>query len=267
MGTSILQLAFGIALGALLLVIVACGPPAADVKHPGTAEGGRAANVKLDGAWPLFRGDPAATGMARCDLPAEPELLWTFSTDDGGFEATAVIADSMVYVGSTDGRLYAVRLDNGKKSWDYPTELGFVTAPGVYDGRVYIGDDDGRFHCLDAKTGKLIWKHDAEAEINSAANFYRGNVLFGSQDSVLYCLDAKTGKLIWKFQSNDQIRCSPSIVGNRAFVAGCDGELHVVDLEKGTQTKAVPLDSPTGSTPALTAAGKTSDGRSSPGMA
>ena len=56
-------------------------------------------------AWPLFRGDGQATGVAPGSLPEKLEPLWTFSVEDGGFESTAAIADGMVYVGCTDGRL------------------------------------------------------------------------------------------------------------------------------------------------------------------
>jgi len=205
-------------------------------------------------SWPLFRGDAAALGIARCELPETPQLLWTFSVADGGFEAGAAIDGGLVYAGSTDGNLYAVRLDNGKEAWRFYRELGFVTTPAVLGGRLYIGDGDGRFHCLDAAGGKPLWHFDSGAEINSSANFYRDRVLFGSQDSILYCLEAADGRPVWQFKSEDQIRCSPSIAAGRAFVAGCDGRLHVIDIDSGREMAAVELDSPTGCTPAVTAA-------------
>ena len=251
-----------------LIAFVGCEP--VDSTSPQTADSAPTAIapvLETSDAWPLFRGDQAADGLARCELPAVPELLWTFSIEDGGFEATAAIAKGLVYVGSTDGSLYAVRLEDGQKAWAFSTEQGFATAPAVYDGRVYIGDDDGRFRCLDAETGKPVWHFDADAGINSAANFHQGNVLFGSQDSILYCLDARTGKLVWKYKSDDQIRCSPSVIGNRAFVAGCDGRLHVVDLKTGRETISVPLGSPTGCTPALSPATETADGKPVSSMA
>jgi outer membrane protein assembly factor BamB len=40
-------------------------------------------------------------------------------------------------------------------------------------------------------------------------------------------------------------------VQNRCFVAGCDGRLHVIDLDKGEAVSSVPIDSPTGCTPAV----------------
>jgi outer membrane protein assembly factor BamB len=76
-------------------------------------------------------------------------------------------------------------------------------------------------------------------------------VLFGSQDSHLYCLHADTGALVWKFAIGDQIRCLPTVVDDRSFVAGCDSSLHIVDLRRGQEVAAVPIEAPTGVTPAV----------------
>lgn len=202
-------------------------------------------------SWPLFRGSALATGVASGELPDKPEILWTFATEKGWFESTAAIVKDRVYIGSTDGNLYAVDFQSGKKLWAFETELGFTASPSVQDGRVFAGDVDGRFFCVRAEDGKELWRFDSDAEIDSSANFHRGRVLFGSQDGMLYCLEAATGKLVWKFESEDQIRCFPTIVENRAFVAGCDGSLHVVDLNQGKEIGSVPVEAPTGSTPAV----------------
>ena len=96
-----------------------------------------------------------------------------------------------------------------------------------------------------------MWTFEANAEINSCANFYQENVLFGSQDATLYCLNAASGELVWKFEIQDQIRCSPTLVEGRAFLAGCDGQLHIVDVDEGTGLSSVPINAPTGVTPAV----------------
>ncbi len=202
-------------------------------------------------SWPVFRGDAEATGVSTAKLPKTLERLWTFSTKNGGFESTAAIAQNTVYIGCTDGKLYALDLESGKPKWDFATPLGFTASAAVQSGRVYIGDADGKFYCIDAAGGKKLWDFTADAEIDSSANFHHGRVLFGSQDGGLYCLDAASGKLAWKYQSPDQIRCFPTVAGDLGFVAGCDGELHVIDLRKGREVQAIKIDSPTGCAPAV----------------
>jgi outer membrane protein assembly factor BamB len=209
-------------------------------------------SVPGEGAgWPLFRGDPQATGVATETLPEQLDLLWTFSTAKGGFESTAAIVGGTVYIGCTDGKLYALDLAGGEMRWEFATPLGFSASAAVRDGLVYIGDTDGKFYCLDAKTGRKKWDFETGAEINSSANFHGRHVLFGSQDAYLYCLDADSGKLVWKFESPDQIRCFPAVLDNLGFVAGCDGHLHAIDLTQGKETGAVNIQAPTGSTPAI----------------
>ncbi|MEQ8788120.1 MAG: PQQ-binding-like beta-propeller repeat protein [Pirellulaceae bacterium] len=205
--------------------------------------------------WPLFRGDPLATGVAHGSLPEKLELLWEFEVDNGAFEGTAAIVDGVVYIGDLDGRVYALGLKDGKQKWAYTTDSGFIAAPSVRDGQLYIGDYDGRVHCLDIAKGELQWMFATEAEIDSAVNFYKGNVLVASQDGSLYCLeskpDGKEGKLVWKYATQDQIRCTPTVVEDRCFVAGCDSKLHIIDLTDGSAVASVEIDGPTGVTPAV----------------
>ena len=201
--------------------------------------------------WSLFRGGPRATGVAAAELPEKLEVLWTFKTEKGGFESTAAIVKDRVFIGSTDGNLYCLDIQSGKKLWAFSTELGFTASPSVLTGLVYLGDVDGRFYCVSAEDGTERWRFDSEAEINSSANFYQDKVLFGSQDGMLYCLKAASGELAWKYESQDQIRCFPTIVENRAFVAGCDGSLHVVDLDQVNEICFFLIVGPTCSTPAV----------------
>ena len=204
--------------------------------------------------WPFFRGDAKSTGVARTQLPEQPDVLWEYKVTNGAFESTPAIVQcgdtKVVYIGDLDGSLLALDLDTGKKIWEFKVEIGFVTGPAIKDDHIYIGDIDGIFYCLD-KDGELVWKHQTDAEINSSANFYGSDVLFGSQDTKLYSLNAKTGKVTWEHETADQVRCGATIVENRAFVAGCDGGLHIIELDKGQELSSVDIESPTGVTPAV----------------
>lgn len=240
-------LRLGIALAGLLIVVSSLSRTGT-VRRPAPFE---PASARAAEGWPLFRGDPQATGVAHTTLPETPEVLWTFAPRQAAFEASPIIAHNRVFIGSLHGTFYALDLKTGQAVWEFSTELGFSAPASYRDGAVYVGDSDGRFYCLDAATGKPRWHFDTEGEINSGANFHGDRVVFGSQDGHLYCLDAATGKLVWKYRSENQIRCFPTIVAERAFVAGCDERLHVIDLATGRQSAEVSLEAPTGSTPAV----------------
>jgi outer membrane protein assembly factor BamB len=201
--------------------------------------------------WPLARGDAKATGVASEVLPEKLELLWKFEAGKNGtFEATAVIVDGVVYVGSFDGNLYAIDLATGTKKWEFKTDLGFSAAAAVRDGKIIAGDADGKIYCLDL-SGKELWNFDAGGEINGGPNFYKDQVLIGSQNATLYWLNFADGKKVLEYKIGDQIRSLPTVVENRAFLAGCDGKLHVINLDNASAIAAVDIKSPTGCTPAV----------------
>jgi outer membrane protein assembly factor BamB len=207
----------------------------------------------LDEQWPLFRGGSQSQGVAGTELPESLDVLWQYEIKKGMFESTPIIitADkNLAIIGDADGLLLALNLENGEEVWRYKSENGYVTAAAYRDGNIFIGDMDGAFFCLDT-SGNLKWKYQVDGAIDSSANFYGELVLFGARDTRLYALNRKTGQAAWQLETNDEIRCGITVVSHFGFVAGCDGSLHVIDLDHGTEVASVPIESPTGVTPAV----------------
>ncbi len=209
-------------------------------------------------AWPVFRGTPAADGVADSALPKRPQLLWKFSAKnaDGkktAFESTAAISGGVVYIGDADSHFYAIDLASGEQLWKITSEAGFTASAAVRDGRVFIGDNDGTFYCLDAKDGKVLWKHATEMQINSSANFFEESVIVGSQDGTLHRFAIDDGRILWKYlvPVEGGIQCSPSISEGRTFVAGCDAKFHVISLANGKSESVIEIGGPALATPAL----------------
>src|SRR4026207_2069445 len=71
--------------------------------------------------WPLFRGDPLQTGVARTTLPDKLEVRWKVNLKKG-IESTAAIVKGVVYVGCFDDHLHAYDLKTGELKWK--TKLG-----------------------------------------------------------------------------------------------------------------------------------------------
>ena len=203
--------------------------------------------------WPLFRGNPAGTGVATSTLPENLQLLWEFRAEESFFAATAAIVDGTIYIGDADKHFYAIELETGHKKWSYEVDIGFLGSAAVRNNRVFAGDSDGVFYCLDATTGNLIWKQETEAEINSSPNFYKESVLIGSQDGSLYRFRMSDGSIIWKYtiEASGGIQCTPTLGEQYVFICGCDGKLHVIDVETGSTVETVEIGDPTLSTPAV----------------
>ena len=201
-------------------------------------------------SWPSFRGDPQMSGVSAANLPATPQLLWTFPTR-APIESTAAILGRVVYVGSMDSTLYAVDLYSGKLKWEYAARAAIKSSPLVYDGGIFFGDEAGRFHRLNLANGAPRWTFAAEDAIVSSAVASGERLFFGSYDQRLYCINRDTGEEIWRFETEGYVHASCPIVDGSVLVAGCDGLLRVLDTQTGRELDQITLGSYAAASPAV----------------
>ena len=75
----------------------------------------------------MFHGNAGLTGFSTSRVPEKPTLLWTAKTG-GAIKGSAVISGGRVYVGNEDGTVFAFKLSDGTKVWEFKTE-GAVDVP------------------------------------------------------------------------------------------------------------------------------------------
>jgi len=238
-----------------------------------------AADAAPADAWPLARGGAASTGRSGATLRLPLAEDWRREFPRSAFGAPPVIAGGTIYLGDLDGTFHALALESGETRWTFRAEAaGFPSAAAVsLDPEmplVVVGDDAGVVRALDATTGEVRWTHETGGEISGGPTMLaprqgtgttdspdvEPRVLVGSQDATLTCLRLADGTVVWTHSIADQIRCGPTVVeqdgAEVVLIAGCDGKLHVIDVATGTARAAVPIDGPTGTTPAADANGR-----------
>ena len=104
-------------------------------------------------------------------------MLSSFKTMSGNILSSPAIADDgSIYIGSTDGRLYAFDNKGGLK-WYYQSQ-GIITASPVIgdDGTIYIGSYDRNLYALNAD-GSLKWQVAMMTYIDTAPAIHpNGNI-------------------------------------------------------------------------------------------
>jgi eukaryotic-like serine/threonine-protein kinase len=200
--------------------------------------------------WPRHRGDAALNGVSESKLGDSLQLLWNYSTGDF-LKSSVVVTDNVAYVGSEDGGLHAITVDNGKQKWVYQTKMAIEAPPLLYDGKVIVGSTDGFLYCIEQNSGKLIWKYETMGEIMGAANQASRPkskddvIVFGSYDNFVHCLAADSGELLWKFEAQNYINGVPTIYENKYVVfGGCDAMLYVINLEDGKNVRSIEVEAP-----------------------
>jgi len=202
--------------------------------------------------WPVFRGDAGLTGVAEGELALPLKLLWRVETG-GDVRSTPVIGGGVVYVGSTDKKLYALDLKTGKQRWAF--EAGdAIEAPALLVGDlVVVGALDGVLHGIDAATGTNRWSVKTGDRIMGAANRVDvtkpPRIVFGSYDNILRCVSLG-GEPVWQYETENFINGGPAVAADRVLVAGCDAQLHLVAAGDGKLIGSVDAGSYVAASPA-----------------
>jgi outer membrane protein assembly factor BamB len=207
----------------------------------------------------MFRGDPQHTGVYNAaGIRQLQGAKWKFHTG-GRVISSPAVAAGVLYVGSTDGNLYALDSASGALKWKFATESWVNSSPAVDSGIVYFGSYDSNFYAVDTATGQLKWKFQTAGEKRyagrhlhhlqpaaesmpdpwdfflSSPNLWNGVVYFGSGDGNVYALDAKSGALKWKFQTGDVVHSSPAIANGILYIGSWDTYLYALDATNGKE--------------------------------
>jgi outer membrane protein assembly factor BamB len=169
--------------------------------------------------WPMFRGNPSLVGVSSEQLPEKLTLLWSFKTG-GPVKSSAAISNGKVFIGSGDGYVYCLKLEDGARIWAYKTGGEVDSSPLLLSGKVLVGSSDAFLYSLDASDGHLGWKYETGDKILGSPNWTKvkekETVLVGSYDFKLHSVDALSGKTNWVYETGNYINGSPAVSGGQA---------------------------------------------------
>jgi serine/threonine protein kinase len=172
--------------------------------------------------------------------------------DPGIFPSPAVV-NSVIYVSSTDDKLYAFDAITGQPKWAAPTNGPIGSSPAVMNGVVYVGSADGKLYAFDAATGKPRWAAFTGSLIGSSPAVVNGVVYVGSEDNKLYAFDAATGKQRWAAPTGDATSStsSPAVANGVVYIGSGDSLLHAFDAVTGQPKWVAATGGPIFSSPAV----------------
>ncbi|MFH1382270.1 MAG: PQQ-binding-like beta-propeller repeat protein [Chloroflexota bacterium] len=182
--------------------------------------------------WAMFRHDLAHTGSSTSDVLPEGVQEWAFATGASIHSSPAVVAGT-IYVGSQDGKLYAIDAATGMERWNYQTGSWVESSPAVANGIVYFGSNDGKLYALNAQTGEKIWDFKTRYAVMSSPAVAHGIVYFGTDDFHICALDALKGTKRWDRQTEGSVVSSPVVANGILYAGSGDGFLYALDALNG----------------------------------
>lgn len=195
--------------------------------HTGTRQN-RVINTSLlqgssIGDWPMFGYDPGHTGYVDASVQkhsVQGKMAW--SQKFGPVFSSSVAGLGMLFIGSTDGYLYALRQDTGAIVWRDLVHDNLTDSTPTLEGQVlFVSVHSTALEALDARTGQVYWQFETSEKIQSPPLAVAGRVFLASRTTV-WALNASSGKLLWKFHRGVEgwpTTAAPTFMGNRLYIA------------------------------------------------
>lgn len=155
--------------------------------------------------------------------------------------ASAASDGKHIFVGSTQGMLYALDADDGDLVWRRPL-AGPISSEPAYIAElnaVIVGDDDGSLWALDPATGHERWVYHVHGPITAKPIYENGLIYFTSAENRIYAIDAVRGTWKWQYdrESPDGFTLrgdgGPLAYKGRIYVGFSDGFLACLDARNG----------------------------------
>ncbi|MCW8806481.1 MAG: outer membrane protein assembly factor BamB [Rhodanobacter sp.] len=154
-----------------------------------------------------------------------------------------LVANGVVFFGSDDGKLVALRMDTGAKLWEQKLASGEgrteIERLNDADGAIllegstlYAAAYHGNLLAVDGPSGRPLWAHPFSTFDSLALS---GNALYGvNDDSQVWAFDKTGGSDIWK---SDALKyrwlTGPAVQGNYVVVGDMYGYVHWLQTGDG----------------------------------
>ena len=159
------------------------------------------------------------------------DLLWR-SRVDGTIRAGPLLDGDRLYVaseGQLDGRVYALRLRDGKVLWR--ARVGSVVAPLAFDGAaLFAGTEEGLALRIEPERGHVQWRTQLEGAVRAAPVVTPQGVVVATTADMLYLLDQNTGTIRSHLELPGTVIGTPATDGRRLYMGTMNGLVVAIDL-------------------------------------
>lgn len=203
--------------------------------------------------WPLFRGDESLSGYTRHQLPERPTLKWSHKSGVRTI-SSPVVKGGTAYWCDVRGVVRGVDIE-GEERFRFDLATPVEATPLLHDSMLYIGTIDGRLTALSLSQRDTLWSYATEGQISASPNRVefdgREAIIFGSYDNYLYCVDSSTGEHLARFESGYYINGAVAVTDEYALFGGCDAWMRVIDCASGVMVDSLQMEGYIPSSPAI----------------
>ncbi len=158
----------------------------------------------------------------------------------GTFYSTAAVVYGRVFLGNTDGRIYAYDAFSGRLDWAVQTGAYVYASPAVTNApglgpTIYLGSYSGTFYAVNARSGQISWQFNAHGRISGSATIIGRIVYFADLGQHrTYGLGISTGRVLFEMDTGS---FDPVISdGEHIYLTGYTGLYGLAPAESGSRS-------------------------------
>ncbi len=122
----------------------------------------------------------------------------------------------------------------GSSAPDNPTFNHRAARPLIHAGTLYVGSSDGGLYAINPATGVVIWRHEARAPVYSGVGLHGDDeLLFGTMDGSVVMLDRNTRREKLRVRTGGGVVTTPIVSDGKLIAGSRDYLLHAFDLTSG----------------------------------
>lgn len=157
------------------------------------------------------------------------KCVWNFECEDE-VRGSPICQNGILYVGSYDNNLYALKSATGEFIWKFPADGGIVSRPAIIEGAIYFGSEDKRLYSVSLRTGKVNWTYYSDGPIRSSPCIAEGHVFIGSDDGFLHAVNAASGRRAWRVETGAPVRSTPLVANDMVYFGVESGDFYCLDF-------------------------------------
>lgn len=166
------------------------------------------------------------------------------------------VADGVLYVGSNEGRLTAINIDDSSRQWaealKAKTQSGLFGCsassigcgggsssvpiygtPVVSDNLVYVAGYNGKICAYNTSNLATRWVYPREGYLQPFVGgpvISQGILFVGCANGYIYALDALTGDMLAEYETGDKIWGTAAVDGDSLYIGSFDKKLYAFNI-------------------------------------
>jgi len=199
---------------------------------------GNTSSPVLDGGVIFFGAGNRAYAVNASDGSIKWTYPASGTNGSSAFYGTPAVTDGKVFIGCDDGHLDALDETSGESIWQVVTGGPVRSAPVIDNGIVYFGSLDTKLYAVREDTQQPAWggSFRTTGPITGAVVMGGDSVIFADGNNSLYCAQKATGRLLWSVNFSGGLMSVPAIYADGTVFVASDHDLYGLAPSVG-QTK------------------------------